>query len=249
MERSFFFVLLICFSSNASAIVTISNLKFDNTNSEFIGSFEADIRGSSGNTDNSAWHLGSNLIWHRSRYINLFILGYDYGESNNKRNLNKTFIHTRHIHQYNSTLDWELFGQLEQNEFTRLSRRELLGGGIRIPVMTNGHLGIGAFYFAEWLDKADFTTDKLNEDGFRFNAYWSGDYKFNDATLFESRLYYQPKIDESNDYKVLFNGSIKVNISKNLGLKLSVNIVHDNRPPQNIEKTDFNYRSGIEYNF
>ncbi len=249
MIRSIYFLLFVCFASNASAIVTVSNLRFDNTNSEFVGSFEADIRGASGNTDNSALHLGTNLIWRRSHYINLMIIGYDYGESNNKRNINKTFIHARHIQQYNSTFDWEIFTQIEQNEFTRLSRRKLLGGGIRLAVATNGYLGIGAFYFTERLDKADFTTDNLNDDGIRYNAYWSGDYNFNEATLFESQLYYQPKSDDFNDYRVLFNGSIKVNISQNLGLKISIAVIHDNRPPQNIEQTDFSYRSGIEYNF
>lgn len=249
MTRSIIFAFLVLASFHVNAIVTVSNLRFDGSNPGFTGSVEADLSGASGNTDKSSWHVGSDLVWRQSEYINLLLIGYDYGKSNNETNLNKTFIHARHIHQYNDSFDWELFAQIEQNEFTRLSSRRLLGGGVRFPFDDNILVGIGAFYFEERLDKITGSTDKLDDDGVRITTYWGGDYKYGEVTTFNARVYYQPKIDEFDDYRVLFRGSMKVKISDNLGVKINIGVVHDNQPPQTVEQTDITYRTGIEYNF
>jgi len=249
MSRLITFVLLLLLSFNAFAIVKVGNLRFDDSNLGFKGNFNAYISGASGNTDKSSWHLGSNLVWRQSKYINLFLLGYDYGESNREINANKTFAHLRHIRRYNKVFDWELFAQLEQDEFTRLTRRELLGAGLRFLATENSLIGLGVFRFKEKLDEIPGTTDKLNDDGFRLNSYWSGDYKLNETSSITARFYYQPKIDDIDDTRVLFDGFVDVKVLENLSIKLSIGYTHDSKPPQGVEQTDITYRSGFEYNF
>ncbi len=248
-KRFFISILFMMTALNAHAIVSVGNLKFDEKNPGFNGSVDVDMRGASGNSDKSSWHVGSSLVWRTPNYINLFLFGYDYGESNNKTNANKTFAHVRHIQQYTRNIDWELFAQLEKNEFTRLTRRELLGGGLRFSVGSNTFLGLGAFRYSELLDKTTGSTDELKEDGYRLNAYWSGDYVINPMSSFKARLYYQPKLDELADVRILFNSDLKIKLYQNFSVKLSIGIIHDSRPPQAIEETDFTYRSGFEYNF
>ena len=48
---------------------------------------------------------------------------------------------------------------------------------------------------------------------------------------------------------VLEQASLHVNLTRRLDLKISLDMAHDNRPPQLIEKTDTTYRTGIEYQF
>ncbi|VAX01867.1 hypothetical protein MNBD_GAMMA22-179 [hydrothermal vent metagenome] len=248
-NRIFIGIIIMFTAINAHAIVSIGNLKFDEKNVGFNGSLNIDASGASGNSDKSSWHVGSNLVWRTKNYINLFLFGYDYGESNNQTNANKTFTHFRHIQQYTHTIDWELFAQLEKNEFTRLTRRELLGVGLRFSIEPNTLLGLGVFRFSERLDKTASSTDKLKDDGFRLNAYWNGEYTINPMSSFKARLYYQPKVDEFTDVRVLFNSDLKIKLYQNLSVKLSVDVTHDSRPPQGVKDTDFTYRSGVEYNF
>ena len=248
MKNQLTLILLLIMSFQANAIVVIDNLKFDDENLGFNGTAGIDFKGTDGNTKNSAWKVDSSFYWRKSDYINFVLMGYDYGKSKDTVNMDKSFIHARHIRKTDTFADWEMFTQLEKNEFTRLSSRGLVGTGMRMSAGDNSFVGLGGLYFDERLNQSADNIDE-DDDGFRVNAYWNGNYKYNDHTSFKTQLYYQPKVDEFSDFRVLFESSLKVNITDRLAVKFSLDIVHDNKPPQGIEKTDYSYSSGFVYSF
>jgi hypothetical protein len=59
------------------------------------------------------------------------VFNHDSGKSSGIRDTNKSILHARHVRKITERRAWEAFGQAEQNEFTRLSFRGLLGGTLR----------------------------------------------------------------------------------------------------------------------
>jgi putative salt-induced outer membrane protein YdiY len=243
----FSFVAII-FSGNAFAIVNIESARIQKKEDGFSGQLEVDASVQSGNTSNTRIGAGSRLQWIRGKVTDFIVLNYDYGESSSTRDINKAFLHGRHIVQRNEHWAWEAFGQLEQNEFTRLSFRALGGGGLRRTIREDAdkgamYVGVGGFYSTERLD--DDSVSNL----VRVNTYLVFKHVFNPTTHFVSTTYYQPATTDFDDYRALEQAALTVAINKSLNLKLSVDIAHDSQPPAGVKSTDTTFRTGIEYRF
>ena len=249
MHRQFL-LLFTCsiLASNAFAIVNIENIRVQKSEDGFSGQLEIDASLQSGNTNNTRIGIGSRLQWIRGNQTNFLVLNHDYGEKSGIRDINKSFLHGRHIIQQNKKWAWEAFGQLEQNEFTRLSLRTLAGGGVRRTLREEAdksaiYLGLGGFYSTERLD------DNSTTDLVRANLYFVVKHAFNQNTHFIGTAYYQPAVSNLGDYRALGQVALSVAISKKLDLKLSLDLANDSQPPTGVKSTDTSFRTGIEYRF
>jgi len=241
------------FSLTATAIVNMDGLHFDSEEETFNVYLDLTASGSSGNSNTTKAALNTQFSWIAEKSINLAILGYQYGESNNDRVVNKSFIHYRYIRKFNNIMDWELFTQLEQNEFTRLSYRALLGLGVRFSVAKSekhrAFLGAGGFYSKE---KTAFTaglTDDGVEEFTRASFYFLSKYKISSAINFSNALYYQPRLSSLSDYRALLESKFDFKINDSLSFRLSLDVAYDSQPSQTIETTDVSYMTGLTFNF
>jgi len=238
---------------SAHAIVNVEELRHVPAGDGFKGRFDLSISGDSGNTEKSSASAGTRLQWKKDQLTDLFIMNYAYGESDNTRDTNKGFVHLRHIVQANDIHAYEAFAQIETNEFARLSFRGLLGGGIRYTARRdddiNIYVGLGAFHAWETLDQQPGLTDDGTEKFWRANLYLVLDYQINGNVRAASTTYYQPAFEDLEDARLLEEAGLKVKLADDLDLKISIEIVHDSRPPETVKNTDVSYSTGIEYNF
>lgn len=116
-------LIVLTYTGQAHAIVNMDDLHFKKHQQGMSGNVNFQASSSSGNTESSNVSFNNQLQWNSQAHINLLVLGYEYGETNNTRNLNKSFIHGRHVRQYSERLDYEFYAQVEENEFTRLTYR------------------------------------------------------------------------------------------------------------------------------
>lgn len=242
------FTSLLFLSSNASAIVNIENIRVQKKADGFSGQLDINASLQSGNTNNLRVGIGNRLQWIKGDVTNFVVLNFTYGESGGTRDINKSFLHGRHIEQRNDKLAWEGFGQVEQNEFTRLLFRGLVGAGVRYTLNETAskqamYLGLGGFYSTEQLD------DNSTQNLVRANIYLVIKHAFNKNTRFISTAYYQPAVSNPSDFRALGQVALSIAINKKLDLKLSLDIAHDSRPPNNVQSTDNSFRTGIEYRF
>lgn len=248
-----FSFLLYFFPIMASAIVNMDALHFDNQKNSFSADLDLTISGSSGNSDQNKTALNGQFTWIAEKSINLAVLGYQYGKSNNIKSVNKAFIHYRYIHQLSDVMDLELFTQLEKDEFTRLSYRGLVGSGLRFSVQsTSNHrafIGTGLFYSKEKIEFVSGLTDDGIEEFTRANLYFLSKFKVNPTLSFSNVIYYQPRLSRFSDYRALLESKFDFKINNNLSFRLSVDISHDSEPSQTIESTDISYMSGLKFNF
>ena len=243
-------------SQPVMAIVNIENMRVGSYKQEsgFDAKITLDINGNNGNTNKIKAGLGSRMQWYKKDATRFIVLNYEYGESAGVRDTEKSFLHLRNIWHKSDFLSWELFTQLESNEFTRLTLRVLLGSGARLNLINDSdkhaaYLGLGAFRSKEKLDQETGTTDAGVDYANRANLYLTYKYKISNHSRLANTLYYQPDINEISDYRLLEQFGLQLDINEQLAFKLSINMIHDNRPPQNIKKTDTSYNTGFEYRF
>lgn len=235
------------------AIVNMDSMHFSDDAERFDADVDLTVSGASGNSNNFRVALNSQFSWVKDKSINLAILGHQYGENNDLRNINKTFLHYRNINKLMKNLDWEVFTQLEENEFTRLSFRGLAGAGLRFSLSKSeiyrAYFGAGGFYSVEETAFTQGLTDHGKEEVARANLYYFSKYKVSQNVAFSNALYYQPDVSDFADFRALFNSKLDLAINKNISFRLSLEVEHDSGPSQTVERTDIQYKTGIKYHF
>lgn len=246
--------LLSGWSSGAWAIVNIEDMRIGSPRAGFSGSFSLTFDGSSGNTRTAETGLNARLQWQQARTTDFVIAAYDYAKSNDVRNTNRRFLHARHVRQFAPTRAWEAFAQAAEDEFARLSFRRLLGGGLRFvlaeePKRTGIYFGIGAFFAAERLAPRAGTNDAGDSTFWQGNLYLSYKHRINDSLNLASTTYYQPRLDNGADMRILEQAALKVRMTDQLSLKLLLNLAYDSRPPEEVKRTDTSYLTALHYQF
>lgn len=215
------------------------------------GSFRFDLGGSGGNSDKFSGALGVLAQHRRENAVNLITFSYDYAETSGTKDTDKQALHLRHTQDLRDRVAWEAFTQWQRNEFTRLSRRVLLGGGLRWDLLdaeqkesgSRLYLGTGAFAESESIRSGS------DEETVRANLYLSAVLPvFNDCKL-SSTLYFQPAFDDPGDYRAIGSLGFSVPVRENLSLELSLNLEYDSEPPASVKKHDITYLTGIRWSF
>lgn len=219
----------------------------------FDAKIALDVSGKNGNTQKVKAGLGGRAQWFDPAGTRFIVLNYEYGESSRVKDTDKTFLHFRNIWYRDKQWAWEVFAQIQDNEFTRLSLRALLGGGFRWRMLNNKsssvYLGLGVLRSKEKLETVLPATDAGVTYNNRINLYLVNKYNISEHSRIVNTLYYQPDIDEVSDYRLFDQFGLQLDITKDLSFKVSLDISHDSQPPQLIRKSDTSYNTGFEYRF
>ena len=237
--------------ANAS-ILNIEGMRkdFDDA-SGWSGSFKLDLGGRSGNTDKFNAALGVLAQHRRDGAVNLVTFSSDYAEASGSRDTNKQTVHLRHTQDWKDQVAWEAFTQWQRDEFTNLTSRTLIGGGLRWDLMAPGrkaegarfYLGTGAFYENQSI------RSEPDRETIRGNLYLSAVLPvFADSSL-SGTIYFQPAFDDPGDHRATCALGFSVPMRENLSLELTFNLTYDSRPPATVEKTDVEYLTGIRWSF
>lgn len=238
----------VVFSQIAYAIVDVESLRNRAGNETgYSSSGNLQASGASGNSDRTDVSFSALLQYLGNGFSNLFVIGSEYGETSGNRSADEQLIHLRHTRVLTKRSDWEVFSQLQQNEFTRLEERTLLGSGIRLGFGDNLdsrlYLGLGAFY-----ESTRNENESAREMG-RSNIYVSHRKKTSKDISFTTTAYLQNKLDDPDDQRAIGSFSMSIPATENLDFTISVNVEHDSRSPIGVEKTDWTYKTGFGWKF
>lgn len=248
--------LLLCAASGAAqAIVNVESLRAVDPPEGWSGKLSLSAGGESGTVDTTNVSAGAGVVHRHDTVTNFLTFNYAYGESLGTKVTDRSFAHARHVRQVRERAAWELFVQRQHNQFLRLSSRELAGTGARLTLFdspdqdSRAFLGIGAMYVQERLEERAGTTDAGTHALWRGNVYLSLNWRTEDRVRLSSTTYWQPALDAIGNFRLLEEASLRVRLHGNLDLVTSLNIRHNSRPPQGVERTEVTYRTGLEYNF
>lgn len=164
---------------------------------------------------------------------------------------NKGMAHGRIIRKLTNHVMVESFGQKQFNESILLNDRNLIGGGVRFAGLSltkfNLYIGIGAMWEHERIN--DSIVGEITTHLIRLTNYVNWTVQFNERISTSATGYYQVHVKRLVDYRILFEGSIKLSVTKKLSFPLKINLRYDNEPPTGIRKHDLEIFNGLSYTF
>ncbi|MEM7483055.1 MAG: DUF481 domain-containing protein [Acidobacteriota bacterium] len=178
----------------------------------------------------------------------------DYAEESGERSEYRSFAHLRWVERRSPKLAHEVFLQNEFNEFQRLDSRYLLGFGERITLLRKPSrevfLGLGLMGEAERLDVPDVGPDERTSEFVRASTYLAAQMKLGSkgATVVNT-LYYQPRVDRWDDFRILEELDLRVPLAEHLELSLAIVVQHDSEAPEDVEEWDLSVTNALRVRF
>ena len=247
--RLFFLIVI---STQVLAITNIESQRLNNAEPGTSGNISFTLDGEIGESDD--FTLGSSVTFIRSYTKDEWIVLFnrEYSEEEGDVYSDETLIHLRHLTKHSPHWGHEVFVQYEEDLFTDLRSRSLIGGGGRYTLNANpelktaNHFGFGFYYEDEEYAR---TIVEKDEENVRLNLYWTYRNNLTENTKYTSTLYYQPDIQELSDTKGLWQNAITISVTSTISLRLKWDVTHDNHAPDGDSETDISYNSIIIYNF
>lgn len=242
---------LVVLSQTAAAQVNIERLRSDNDGLHF--ELGANFLFRSGNTDFVELGSSGRLDYLQDRYHIFSIGNVSYGESAGNSIRNRAFFHQRVNYAVTEIVTAELFGQIEQDEFVLLQLRLLGGAGVRFQLIDNDeyeiYVGIGGMYEREDLDVNKVSTHPAKTSIFRSTNYLSTRIAVSEGLDVLNIVYVQPRLDAFDDTRILNDGRLVFKVSDHVSWSNSILIRYDGGPPDDIESTDIDLKSGLTISF
>ena len=204
-----------------------------------------------GNTDKDNYKGSAKVTYDsNTTYVTSLEFSAAYGETNNKEDTNKAYVHFRYVYALSEkALRAELFLQTQEDKFKAIEYRRLLGLGLRLKLGKfikngSGYIGVGAFY-----ENIHYLEDTNNNKNIVLNNYLAYSIKFSKETTLAYRLDFQPIYNEFKDYILIQKLRLNVKLYENLSLQVTMIHDVDSNPAEGIDKNDFTQTTGFIYSF
>jgi len=243
-------LILVIYFSGLSALVTIKPVELGEKPG-ISGKFDIAMESKRGNTDKNVYNLGIRLQYDNNKnYVLWSDFSGSYAEVSGKTNTNKIYGHIRYIHSlYDKKLNWEIFEQIEANEFTKVKERRLSGIGIRYRLL---HSYLGKLYFGlgGFNEHIAYTTDiDKYETNVRFNSYIAYTKKFDKKSTLTYVSYYQPKVENFFDFMLSNRIELKIKIYSRISLSMILYYDIDSKPAIGVKKEDITQKTSFTFAF
>jgi putative salt-induced outer membrane protein YdiY len=225
---------------------------------EYSQGFQSSLAGQftwvSGNSEFVKTNGLARIDYVQGRYQGFLVGNYELGKKDGDNFIHNGFMHFRNVIQLIPHADLELFSQLEFNEFLQLERRQLLGGDIRLGMATasvdsvvagRAYLGLGLMHEIESID-GDFPD---HQSVVRATSYLNVKWNIGDRLLLQAVAYYQPRIKDAEDYRILAQSSLTIKLYKNLAFETAFKLRFDSQPPRGVKTIDMESVNGLRINF
>ena len=197
---------------------------------------------------------GGGRVGYRFNSSELFLIGNTgYGRSNGETYANRSFAHLRFVGEVHPKMALEIFGQVENDEFTRLNLRTLAGIGFRITWIDQEHFqwiqGSGPMPVHETLKDTDLVVHPARQTLVRWNNYTLLRFTFSEKIAFLSTFYFQPAFTTFYDSRILLDATLSFSLTTTITWTTQLNMRYDSRPPDPIGKKDLDVSNGIQITF
>jgi len=247
-----FWVIFVLIGTGLSQVNT-EKFREDMDTTGFSGNADISATAITGNTDfqiiNGTMHLNYNF----GKDYTFFEGNAGYGWQDKEAFSNEALAHLRYVMWLNDFFQLEFFTQFDYNKKRLLLARELAGAGIRLKLITEKSLKIryGLAYMFE-REEYDLPANSVHEritNANRLSSYATCNILLKDGFSFLSVIYFQPKLNEWNDYKMISDNTFDSEISTLININFGVSLRYDSHPPVTIKKLDTISRFGLTFKF
>jgi len=206
------------------------------------GAIEGSLDWRSGNTE-LAQGTASLLLRYRSGRHLAFVLGkVEYAENADDVFIDKDLEHIRYRVTVLPPLEAEVFAQHDRDEFRRLSLRMITGAGPRFHFLRweplDAAVGVAYMLEHERLAESDTADSGQSITDHRLSTYGTLALDLTDRVTLSHTLYFQPRIDDWTDVRVLSETELMLGVVKHLAVKVSLTLTVDSAPPELVKEAD-----------
>jgi hypothetical protein len=252
-------IIAVAAAGPAKAQVNTEALRGKDVVQGFQTSLEGRFTWVAGNSEFTKVNGLSRVDYLRGRYHGFLVGNYELGRQDDETFIHNGFAHLRNVVDLLPRTALELFAQLEFNEFLLLRQRRLLGAGFRYSLAAapapvdsgfrgQAHLGLGLMHEHEELD-LDAGDGDEESSVIRATSYVNLRMDLNDKVAAHAVAYYQPRVDDAEDYRILGQAGLSVKLYRDLSLEMAVKGRYDSQPTADLESYDVEAVNGLRITF
>ena len=249
----YLFLLMFVFSCSFcfSQVVNVETLRKPSDSTKWTGSASLDI--SLIKNANRIFKIQNNfhVQYKNEKDLWLFLNDLNFQRLEGSSFVNKGIQHLRYNRKLSETIRWEAFVQSQYDAISSIDFRGLVGTGPRFKLSQSDdyRIYVGTLVMYEY-EKADATIMNRIEEATRGSAYLSFSFYPTENLSIISTSYYQPKLDEWNDYRLSSDTSLLLRIFERLAFKVNFVYKYDAVPVSpEIPKAQYELTNGLSYTF
>jgi len=159
-----------------------------------------------------------------------------------------TLGHLRHNYLLNDRWATLVFLQHQKNPFQRLDSRYLIGlGGRWLAVKGESTLiYLGA---AHMFEQERIQDEEGHTKAQRFSGFVSLETRLSEDVVVDFLVFYQPRWSDFKDWRMFGEVALEVELTGSLSLFTGYKLEHNSMPPEGVEQTDWDTKTGIAFKF
>ncbi|HRN57801.1 MAG TPA: DUF481 domain-containing protein [Agriterribacter sp.] len=249
-SRIVFSLLLVTMYIPAGAqIVNVESRRIQTDTTGWAGSFGGNINLSKNVEQVFSAGAFAHLQYKNSRNLYLFLGDYSFLKGAQKKYTDNTFFHLRYNHKFSNLTRWEAFTQLQTNKITKIDNRFLAGMGPRFKLSGSGmlHIYLGVLFMYEY--ERELVDPPVAHHNIRNSSYLSFTLKPAATLELISTTFYQPRLDQWSDFRILNQESANLFITQKLSATVNWSYVYDQFPVEGIPRSNYTFSTGLKYAF
>lgn len=241
----FFLSLLPC--ALVSQIINIETKRFLKDTNGFVGTTSGYFNLNQNVEQVMSFGVNQHVQYKRDKHRVLSISDWTFINAGHTDFVNAGYQHLRYNYKVTNALTWEAFVQAQYNKVLKLNRRYLTGTGPRFRLIKKENVKVytACLYMYEYQQQNFDSTEQFNH---RLSAYVSMTIAFKKME-FTSTTFYQPNLQDFNNYRIANDSSFELGINKSLNFKTSFNLLFDTRQPRGVPDLTYVLRNGLTYKF
>ena len=217
--------------------------------SGFSGSASVDFALKRNNNDFFVLGSDIHIQYKMNKHLVLFKNDIDFLKIEEEDFSNSGITHFRHNYRFHPRIAWETFIQGQYNKVSKIDFRALLGMGPRFKLSgsENYKFYAGTLIMFEYEELTDGVTPL--QRNLRGSTYLSFSLYPTERITVVSTTYFQPLLKNFEDHRISSQSSLVIELFKDFAFKTTYTFVFDKFPAIGIQRSQYDFTSGIAYTF
>ncbi len=170
------------------------------------------------------------------------------GFSGGNEFLNSAVTHLRHQAALSERVEWETYLQASRNPYRRLYRG-LAGTGPRWAFVDTEEAELAAavsyLFELQRFTVGDYPDSGEVQRNHRASTYLTGTLSLDPAVTLVHTTYFQPRLDDPTDYRLLSQSSVGFKVTESLAFRVEFSLAYYTSPPAGVERLDSSTNLGL----
>jgi len=221
---------------------------YDDRARGWTGGIDGLFSAEGGNTESLDLEAGGRIQWRGERHRVRVQSSLSYEESGGVEIAREAVGHARHNYDLSDAWATVLFAQLQHNPFQRLTRRWLLGAGLRHDLYDDGqgHVRVGATPMLE-IEKIKDGGDPRARGRLSLFAHVARGLR--EGIRLDLVAFWQPLFSDLEATRTSATATFTIDLTGSIDLKVGASVADNSRPPAGVERTDWETFVGLGWGF